>query len=250
MTDQSLEERVRLLEEDNRELRKLVQRQEDTRQIANMMGRYIYKHELHQDAEFLNTIFADRDDISWEVANFGVFVGTRGVKRTLDAHSGIFEKEADKPKGLDATGSMIMHTLSTPVIEVAGDGKTAKGIWISPGHETMGNPKTGEFLGVWAWTKYGCDFIKVDGQWKLWHYHVYRVFKTPYDKCWTEEWETKQEAAPDAKKPGLVEPDMPTTYDNPYSRQYVAQPIPAAPESYETWGDTFSYGPPGIDNVL
>jgi len=246
MAEKTLEERVQMLEEANRKLEKKVQVHEDVRQIANMMGRYIYKHEVYQDAEFLDSIFANRDDISWEVAHMGVFLGRDGVKRTLDAHSGIGDgQDKDKVPMMKMEGVMIMHTLTTPVIEVAEDGQTAKGVWISPGHETGPDRETGKHRGQWCWTKYGCDFIKEDGQWKLWHYHVYRIFRTPYDMDWAEEYEPKMEASGKAGAPGFVEPDMPTTYDNPYTTKYKAKLVPAPPDPYRTFSETFSYGPPG-----
>jgi hypothetical protein len=244
-----MEERMKametLIEKQDRRIRAL----EDVHEIANIMGTYIYKHEVHKDAEFLNTIFAERDDISWEVANFGVFYGRNGVKRTLDAHSGLTGGEGDKPAQppMARTGSMIMHTLTTPVIEIAGDGKTAKGVWISPGHETGIDEETGKHRGQWCWTKYGCDFVKEKGKWKLWHYHVYRIFRTPYDMDWTEEYEPKREVArkASATAPLGIEPDFPTTYDNPYTTKYVAQMVPAPPVPYETFDPATSYGPPG-----
>jgi hypothetical protein len=49
------------------------------------------------------------------------------------------------------------HCLTSPVIQVAKDGKTAKAIWFSPGVE--GNQ--------WAYGKYAIDFVKEDGQWKI-----------------------------------------------------------------------------------
>jgi hypothetical protein len=65
-----------------------------------------------------------------------------------------------------------MHTQETPVIEVAGDGKTAKGIWYSIGLAVRGsvdeNGNTSVGTG-WMWEKYGVDFIKEDGGWKIWH---------------------------------------------------------------------------------
>jgi hypothetical protein len=245
VTIKTLEEVIQLLEQQNKRIQVL----EDVREIANIMGRYIYKHEVHKDAEFLNSIFANRDDISWEVANFGVFYGKKGVKRTLDAHSGIMEGKDRKqaPPPMEHPGGMIMHTLTTPVIEIAGDGKTAKGVWISPGHETGIDDVTGKLRGQWCWTKYGCDFIKEDGKWKLWHYHVYRIFRTPYDMDWTEEYESKREATRKAQTPALpgMTPDFPTTYDNPYTTKYVEQMIPAPPEPYETFDKATSYGPLG-----
>jgi len=241
MAAKTLDEVIQLLEQQNKRIQVL----EDVREITNMMGRYIYKHEVHKDTEFLKTIFAERDDISWEVANFGVFYTQKGVKRTLDAHSGIFSKGTQKESFMSQPGTMIMHTLTTPVIEVAGDGKTAKGVWISPGHETGIDEKTGKPRGMWCWTKYGCDFVKEKGKWKLWHYHVYRIFRTPYDMDWALEYEPKKEAANKGFSGPGGKPDFPTTYDNPYTTKYVAQMVPAPPDPYETWDPATSYGPPG-----
>jgi hypothetical protein len=248
MVVKNIEDRVKSLETLAKKQNQRIQVLEDVREIANLMGRYIYKHEVQKDTEFLNTIFANRDDISWEVANFGAYYGRNAVKSILDAHSGIFDKKSKPEDGdLFKAGVMIMHTLTTPVIEVAGDGKTAKGVWISPGHETMKNPETGKYKGHWCWTKYGCDFIREDGKWKMWHYHVYRIFRTPYDVDWAEEYETKKEAAQKTKTAGFttVKPSFPTTFDNPYTTKYIAQPVPAAPEPFETWDPAKSYGPPG-----
>ena len=41
-----------------------------------------------------------------------------------------------------------------------------------------------------------------------------------------------------------LEPDIPTTYDHPFSMDTAREYVPAPPEPYETWEDTFSYGPP------
>ena len=66
-------------------------------------------------------------------------------------------------------------------VEVAKDGKTAKGVWLSPGHESCYIPDFSKFpdwkkgdplpenLEImssceWAWSKYYVDFIKEDGE--------------------------------------------------------------------------------------
>ena len=68
----------------------------------------------------------------------------------------------------DLKGNMNLHTLTTPVIEVADDGKTAKGLWISPGVECPRVPLFGgEHQAAWCWIKYGVDFAKEDGKWKV-----------------------------------------------------------------------------------
>jgi hypothetical protein len=235
MAAKTLEERVKLLEEINEQQRQRIQRLEDIDEIQKLMGRYVYLHEVGRDPEFTDMLFAqETPGVSWEVAHMGIFKGRDGIKRTLDAH-GIMSK---------GPGKLFIHTLTTPVIEIAGDGRTAKGVWISPGAETVEDPQSKEMKGFWAWTKYGCDFVKEDGRWKMWHYHVYRIFLTPCDKSFTEEYEMKMDASKEA--PSLekfTKPDAPPSYDNPYSRKYIADLVPAPPDPYETFGETFSYGP-------
>ncbi len=71
------------------------------------------------------------------------------------------------PEGLIKSGgaSLHIHTLTTPVIQVARDGQTARAVWMCPGLE-------GTTL---TWIKYGCDFKIQDGRWKIWHLHVYGI---------------------------------------------------------------------------
>jgi len=228
-----LEKTIEQMAEANEQQSRRVQRLEDVHEIANMMGRYVYMHEVQRDPEFADMLYAKKTPgVSWEVAHMGLFTGRAGIKKILDAHG---------PRdGKIRPGTLFIHTLTSPVIEVAGDGKTAKGVWTSPGCETLGEK------GFWAWTKYGCDFVKEDGKWKIWHYHVYRIFMTPADKDYTEEYELKMEAEnkKSGKAPTMIKPDHPTTYDNPYSKKYIPKLVPAPPEPYETWDPKTSYGPP------
>ena len=93
-------------------------------------------------------------------------------------------------------GAVMMHEMDTEVIEAAEDGKTAKGAWISPGHETYvdgqvpGRPDEtgdGKAHAEWCWGKYAVDFIKdADGQWKIWHMRLYPLFKCEYGTSWVE----------------------------------------------------------------
>ena len=234
MAAKTLEEVVKLLESQQKVLdsqQKEIQRLKDVHEIQNLMGRYIYLHEVGRDPEFPETIYAKKTPgVSAEVAHFGAYVEREGIERMFAS--------ATIP---DMRGCLFTHPLTTPVIEIAGDGKTGKGVWIAPGYETGKNPETGEFNPCFVYTKYGCDFVKEDDVWKMWHYHVYRVFMTPFNIPWTEEWETKQ---PPHEGP-TPNPDVPTTYDNPYSTTTERELVPAPPEPYETFSETFSYGPPG-----
>jgi len=88
-------------------------------------------------------------------------------KKNLEMVSKLYP-EIENVKENEGIGSMIMHTLTTPIIEVAGDGRTAKGMWYSPGQVTeIGSD--GKPIAMWMWEKYGVDFVKEGGKWKLWH---------------------------------------------------------------------------------
>lgn len=210
MTKKSLEERI--------------QRLEDIHEIQNLFSRYEYFHTADMQEETVELYAKKTPGVSAEIANWGVYEGVEGIKRLF---LGLHRQGGEKAR----IGGMHMHTLTTPVIEVAGDGKTAKAVWISPGHESgrMGGEK---LQASWAWLRYGVDFVKEDGKWKIWHSHVYPIFMTPYDKSWVE-------VPPSTSRPWTVpdelKPDRPTTYLWEYSPTRTYENVPAPPEPYETW---------------
>lgn len=206
-----------------RSLEERIQRLEDIHEIQNVFGKYEYFHTADMQEETVELYAKKTPGVSAEIANWGVYEGFEGIKRLfLGLH-----RQGGKQALI---GSMHMHTLTTPVIEVAGDGKTAKAVWISPGHETMA--AAGEFKALWAWLKYGVDFVKEDGKWKIWHSHVYPIFMTPYEKSWADA--PPSTSAP-RKVPDELKPDRPTTYLWEYATNRVYENVPAPPEPYETW---------------
>jgi hypothetical protein len=216
MAEKSLEERI--------------ERLEAVHEIQNLMGRYSYYHTAGMQEETAELWAKHTPGTVANVPSFGYYEGFEGIKRLYPgAHSYV--------EG-DGIGQMHMHTLTTPVIEVAGDGKTAKGVWISPGQET--GSFGGKMLACWAWLKYGADFVKEDGQWKFWHLNVFGLFFTPYDTPWTEE------AFPEGKLelPDELKPAKRTTYWTNYKITSKQELVPAPPEPYETWDEATSYVAP------
>ena len=68
-------------------------------------------------------------------------------------------------------GQLLLHVTTTGIIEVADDGLTAKGYWYSPGMiREVG------MSGNTIWEAYGVDFIKENGEWKIWHLHMFTDF--------------------------------------------------------------------------
>jgi hypothetical protein len=168
--------------------------------------------------------------------DWGVFEGRAGVERFfLGYHGG---HDAENPDGRRG-GDMHMHTQTTPVIEVADDLQTARGVWISPGHETIPLGPDGSMKAFWIWLKYGFDFVKEAGEWKIWHMSVYCNFMCPYEKSWVD----MDPLPPRRKMPDAHAPDRYLPQPPPW-RYAVDKPhvnIPAPPEPYQTFDDRSAY---------
>lgn len=67
-------------------------------------------------------------------------------------------------------GGFQFHVTTTGLVEIAGDRQTAKGVWYTPGAIGMG----GSIQGMWE--RYAIDFVRENGEWKIWHLHVYTDF--------------------------------------------------------------------------
>lgn len=216
-----------------------VQRLLDIHEIKNVASLHEYYHTALMHAEELRDIWSKRDDITW-TNNTDKYIGQASMKRFYV--DGL-------PK--DRAGAMWYHMLTTPVIEVAGDGRTAKGIWMSFGSVSgaMFNQPPGA---QWTQEKYGMDFIKEDGHWKIWRLRTYVDFYTSIDKNWLD---PKQNlAAPQEQaatgtgvraEPGVSFDDMkPDERGNYYEGYHLKrQPAlePKLPVPYCTFKDTFPY---------
>ncbi|MCM8711256.1 nuclear transport factor 2 family protein [Clostridium sp. SYSU_GA19001] len=192
------------------------------RKIQNVMGTYAFMLTAAKYDDICELFTKKQSDVRVEM-NWGVYDGYEGVKR---CYSNYHKNEVTGP------GVMAVHALSTPVIEIADDLKTAKAVWISPGHITGGMfSKDKAVKAHWAWMRYGCDFINEDGDWKIWHLHVYGMFMTPFDKSWVEIGDA-HEMEP---FPPEYAPDRPPTYSWAYSPERVTEYVPAPPKPYATF---------------
>ena len=166
-------------------------------------------------------------------------------------------------------GQLLLHVTTTGIIEVAEDGKTAKAFWYSPGMiaETGQNANT-------IWEAYGADFVKEDGEWKMWHLHMFTDFMGSFylelgqsassgepsgeasaETAAAEQEEYTGEGGNALYHAGLAETsnyDPETTHDYLYSAQYQQYSKSRLrsdmeiflPKPYETWSfDDPNYGP-------
>lgn len=158
-----------------------LQRTYDVYEIKNVMGRHAYHHALGTHRAELDTLWSRRDDISWG-NNQGFWVG-RETMYNYYADAKDIQDEAvlklmakanpniEVKKENFQMGALLMHSLTTPLIEVAADGNTAQGMWYSLGQVTNAGPD-GSASGSWMHERYAVDFIKEDGEWKIWHFFV------------------------------------------------------------------------------
>jgi hypothetical protein len=229
MVEKDLEARVKKLEEIVNKQNNDIERLEAYRDIQNVMGKYMIQHN-HGPliAESPKYYALKSPGVAVEICDWGLFEGPEMVKKLYREGHG----DTSKPK----VGDLVEHDLTTPVIEVAKDCKTAKATWFCPGFFTLVIP--GEKPKArWRWHKIGAAFIKEDGQWKLWKYHVYSTFICDFYKSWTDEviegWGFMKDLNP-----------KPCTFkDNPYRIDGVRTLDPAPPEAYDTWDKPLDWMP-------
>jgi hypothetical protein len=186
-------------------------------QVRNVMGRYSWWHTANMHRECVSLFALRTPGVSAEMM-WGIYLGADGIRRLYEGWHRHLGPQAD-------VGTMHMHTLTTPVIEVAPDLASARGVWISPGHETVPG-ESGALEAHWAWCKYGCDFVPEDGEWKIWHLHVHGIFFTAYSRPWTSAGDNTPVLDPPATPPELG-PDFPPTTRWMYAPDavYVNEPI-------------------------
>jgi RNA polymerase sigma factor (sigma-70 family) len=127
-----------------------------------------------------------------------------------------------------------------PIIVIAGDGRTAKASFDSPGIETLsgaGHKPDAR----WGWCKYGVDFIHTNHGWRIWHMHVYGILFSPFDKSWVDA--PGFPSQPSATDVGGEWP-KPTRAQSGvwiYTGEDIPPLLPRPPLPYRTFGETFSY---------
>jgi hypothetical protein len=163
--ESSDEERLKRLEHE-------VVRLQDVNAIQRLMARYCAIHNAQEHLSWM--LFADRPDSSKEITSSKI-IGFENIKASYMEMA----EMRTKPGGerMRESGLNFIHPIGTPCIVVADDGETAKATFTSLGFE----------LGSWSYGMYANDFIKIDGEWKIWHMKWLRCFLTPFHTSWDEQ---------------------------------------------------------------
>jgi len=100
-------------------LEERIQRLEDAREIENLMARYAYLHTAGMHEETAALFARETPGVRVEISPLGRWEGPDGVNTAMvKFHQFI---------GAGNPGILMVHPQTTPVVEVAGDGETAKG---------------------------------------------------------------------------------------------------------------------------
>jgi hypothetical protein len=238
-----------------------VQRARDIEEIQNVMARRAFYHSIGHNEEEL-ALWAKKHPVRW-AQNQGCWIGMASLKVYYDdvnrkmqaAELERLSKVNPDIKNIPENrfiGNTILHLLTTPLIEVADDGQTAKGLWYTPGIILApGDGKTPE--GNWIWERYGVDFIREDGKWTILHVQVNTDFMSPVGsplqtKSGRDAAAMGKEGATPAPMPGpaaagitIPGPDIPKPTFEEYSVTRVPTITPRLPVPYRTLSETFEY---------
>ena len=250
-----LEAALKGLEATGQERDRELERLRDVNSIRNLINKEAYLFEAHLHEERLALMAQKTPGVTVEQGLRGVFEGLAGARRTMvDIEKGMERSHATGMKKVfpdmefssETAGLLETQLTGTAVIEVAGDGRTARATWISlmacgKTHENDPRPQA-----YWVWWKSAADLVKEDGEWKFWHVLKNPLFLAAYTKDWVE----ASLGLPPVPAPGTcrgipgheANPDRPNTklYDS-YRITREPRLHPELPEPYATFADTESY---------
>jgi len=257
------------------------QRALDVQEIQNLMSRHAYYYSAGLHQRELDELWAMKTPgVTWG-SDEGYWVGADLIQdyyvryfdtfraRDLEAFSKL-HPEVQNVKENYGAGTSMFHTNSTPVIEVAEDGQTAKGIWYSVGQvtQTPGGVQTPTYM----WERYGVDFTKEDGKWKIWHLFIHTDWSAQPGESWVrgarggpggapggpgaggERGGPGGQGAPGQGMPpgggqagessGAPAPTIRNARGMGASPYAPPSEVLKVPLPYKTFSETFSYGPP------
>jgi len=188
----------------------------DYLEIWKLQSLYAHLYYIGKRSEVPGLFARKTPGVNMEIEDSGVYVGIESITRFWNT---VF---SDKKIG---PGHLAIHMTVNPVIEINKDRTKARGIWHSNGYSSfVGGDSFKQFLCL---GKYDMEYVKEDGQWKIFKFAYRQAFMCPYEKGWVEEPVAASLAASPENKP-----DKPTTFYTPYNRYQINTMEPPPPEPY------------------
>ena len=264
------------------EVYSMAQRALDVQAVENIMNRHVMYHCYGEHREEMEELWVQEPENQATASfgqNQGFMVGYGSIwDGYVTGHDESWLTSAKRycqQNGIDVSGwtddqilevyggvgQLLLHVTTTAIIEIAEDGQTAKGFWYSPGMIAESGQS-----GNTIYEAYGCDFIKENGEWKIWHLHMFTDFMGSfYITLGGSSGEPNTSVAPTAAGSGEAAPaddsaqgDM-TEVDEFLRHEYLSSPqysefskhrlrsemeVIPIPVPYESWSfDTPNFGP-------
>lgn len=228
---------------------------EKRRALQNLMVRFFSEDYLqHRENQMYETYWSRANDVCLGLNN-GYYQGASAVKAYYTGYAEDLMKKSKLiqkkyPKALEdlsdedvyGAGMMDMKSLVAPVIEIAEDDQTAKGIWTIHGMNTKLTP-SGQ-IGCWERGYVAADFVWENNEWKVWHLLYVKDLDAPAGTSWEQpmpEYEVDPLYAEVLSTSSIPEPNVKMTVYETYASDRPFCAPPAYPEPYATFSETFSY---------
>ena len=228
---------------------------DDYRQIMNAMSKHVFGYYGQIQEEELDKYWSKRDDIVYahgSMAYYGrenvynYYTGmTAALKQQGRETAEKFYHQSFEPQY--GPGYKVMNMLLSPYVEIAKDRQTARGVWMAYAYMSHLDKHTGKPETSLGLSRYSCEFIREDGQWKIWHRVDYVECGLEYQSAGSmpppPQGDSDQSGAPPVAIPAIQYVGQKTLEqrsgtNSPCEPSY---PEPKIPEPYETWTEENSY---------
>jgi hypothetical protein len=229
--------------------------------LENLVGKYLQLTLAGRGEEILDQLWSRREDVCIEI-------GASGPYRSREKVATYYQKDL-------LPGKLSLAYAMDPVLEIAQDGQSARGLWLTLGTETdageLGDYQQGSdperemlfsshtqdgrgYTAEWSFQKLGIDFSFEEGEWRILHLHLYDIMRAPFDQDWVR-YATGRFATDGMRLDALFKSNLPFPEDKPpenlatgptqYHWQYTVdgtpEPLPKWPQPYETLEQTQQY---------
>lgn len=140
--------------------------------VNNLMSLHSWYHAAMRNDLEVQDLWVSPDGEFADTAIWAQQMGyLKGIDHIMEVYGG-----AESGKYMPSPeGGFVWHTITSGVVEIAEDRQTAKGIWYTPG--IVGEyDEDGTNSSQWMWEKYATEFVRENGEWKIWHMKVYTDF--------------------------------------------------------------------------
>lgn len=232
----------------------LTTRWEDQRAIKNLMGKYANCVILNREQDIFKMFWSSKNKDLYLGFNDGAYKGTDAVKgyyeavyKRNDLVAHLLQKRFPEKLGklseeeLYGIGPFKVKPMSCPIVEVAADGKTAKGLWYCQG--AYNEVEEGGPVAYWTLGYFAVDFVREGEDWKIWHL----LYVNDVDGICGQSWgkpQKKYPPLPEFKELGefkYPEYTQKKVIRELYSPTRALTKAPEFPKPYATFSETFSY---------